>query len=63
MEDTLEFVQDTQKLSEKVKQFEDDLILLLQQIMECCFFVRKYASLDFTGLLNYIRGHSLFNAG
>ncbi|KAK7685647.1 hypothetical protein QCA50_010991 [Cerrena zonata] len=49
MDDTFSFAGDLDDLPNKIKRLESVIARVLQQIAECAFFIREYASRSFTG--------------
>ena len=49
MQEAFTFVDDLKKLSENVRTLQEPIIGLLKQTVECCVFIREYASHGFVG--------------
>jgi hypothetical protein len=49
MEGAYSFVRDVVAIENKVKRFEDTIIMIFQQTVECAIFVREYAGRGFAG--------------
>ena len=49
MEGAYSFVRDVVAVENKVKRFEDTIIKIFQQTVECAIFIREYAGRGFAG--------------